>query len=56
VAGAGIDVFAEEPTRNLTLVGHPKVSVTPHIGAETKQAQTRIGAEVVAILCERLGG
>lgn len=56
VAGAGIDVFAEEPTKNLELVSHPAVSVTPHIGAETKQAQKRIGAEVVAILDERLGG
>jgi D-3-phosphoglycerate dehydrogenase len=56
VAGAGVDVFAEEPTANTVLVGHPRVSVTPHIGAETKQAQTRIGAEVVAILSERLGG
>jgi len=56
VAGAGVDVFAEEPTANAALVGHPRVSVTPHIGAETRQAQTRIGAEVVAILCERLGG
>jgi len=56
VAGAGIDVFAEEPTKNLALVTHPAVSVTPHIGAETKQAQKRIGAEVVAILTERLGG
>lgn len=56
VAGAGIDVYAEEPTKNLELVNHPQVSVTPHIGAETKQAQTRIGAEVVAILNERLGG
>jgi D-3-phosphoglycerate dehydrogenase len=56
VAGAGIDVFAEEPTKNLELVSHPAVSVTPHIGAETKQAQKRIGAEVVAILGERLGG
>jgi D-3-phosphoglycerate dehydrogenase len=56
VAGAGIDVYAEEPTKNQTLLNHPNVSATPHIGAETKQAQTRIGAEVVAILTERLGG
>jgi len=56
VAGAGIDVFAEEPTKNEALVRHPNVSVTPHIGAETRQAQKRIGAEVVAILAERFGG
>ena len=56
VAGAGIDVFAEEPTKNLALLCHPNVSATPHIGAETKQAQQRVGAEVVDILSERLGG
>jgi D-3-phosphoglycerate dehydrogenase len=55
VAGAGIDVFAEEPTANTELVSHPNVSVTPHIGAQTKQAQQRVGAEVVEILKERLG-
>ena len=32
VAGAGVDVFEEEPTKNEALVNHPKVSVTPHIG------------------------
>lgn len=56
VAGAGIDVFAQEPTTNQALVSHPRVSVTPHIGAQTKQAQQRVGAEVVDILNERLGG
>ena len=45
VAGAGIDVFAEEPTKNEILVNHPRVSVTPHIGAATKEAQNRIGEE-----------
>ena len=51
-AGAGIDVFLEEPTKNLELVNHEKVSVTPHIGASTKEAQKRIGAEVVSIIKE----
>ncbi|WP_252247084.1 D-2-hydroxyacid dehydrogenase [Clostridium sp. ZBS4] len=50
IAGAGIDVFEEEPTKNGTLINHPKVSVTPHIGAATKEAQTRIGDEVVSII------
>ena len=52
VAGAGIDVFEEEPTKNEVLVNHPKVSVTPHIGAATIEAQGRIGEEVVAIIAE----
>jgi len=50
IAGAGIDVFPEEPTKNLELVNHEKVSVTPHIGASTKEAQKRIGQEIVSII------
>lgn len=52
IAGAGLDVFEEEPTKNTTLINHPKVSVTPHIGAATDEAQTRIGEEVVSIIKE----
>ncbi len=50
LAGAGIDVFVEEPTKNEDLVNHPKVSVTPHIGAATAEAQTRIGSEITSII------
>ena len=50
LAGAGVDVFVEEPTKNEALVNHPKVSVTPHIGAATAEAQTRIGAEITSII------
>lgn len=52
VAGAGVDVFEEEPTHNEALVNHPKVSVTPHIGAATIEAQARIGEEIVSIIQE----
>lgn len=52
IAGAGLDVFEDEPTKNITLVNHPKVSATPHIGAATDEAQTRIGEEVVSIIKE----
>lgn len=52
VSAAGVDVFAEEPTKNEALVNHPRVSVTPHIGASTSEAQKKIGAEVVSILKE----
>lgn len=48
--GAGLDVFAEEPTKNEALYKHPKVSATPHIGAATAEAQQRIGAEIVEII------
>lgn len=47
VAAAAVDVFEEEPTHNEALCRHPKVSLTPHIGGSTKEAQSRIGLEVV---------
>lgn len=52
VAGAGIDVFIEEPKPNPSLCNHPKVSVTPHIGAATREAQGRIGEEIINIVME----
>lgn len=50
VAFAGIDVFEEEPTGNAALLQHPHVSLTPHIGASTQEAQERIGKETVDII------
>lgn len=52
VSGAGIDVFEKEPTENKILVNHPRVSVSPHIGASTREAQDRIGEEVVSVVKE----
>ena len=46
IGGAGLDVYAEEPTQNLELVRHPRVSVTPHTGASTIEAQERVGVEI----------
>lgn len=43
---AGLDVFEEEPTPAVQVLMHPKVSLTPHIGAATLQAQDRIGVEL----------
>lgn len=54
VAGAGIDVFEEEPTKNEALVNHSRVSVTPHIGASTAEAQQRIGVETYSVILEEL--
>jgi D-3-phosphoglycerate dehydrogenase len=54
IAGAGIDVFPEEPPHNSELINHPRVSVTPHIGASTKEAQKRIGQEVISIIKENI--
>ncbi len=50
VAGAGMDVFMQEPKPNPDLCNHPKVSVTPHIGAATREAQLRIGQEIIDII------
>ncbi len=54
VAGASIDVFEEEPTKNQELIDHPNVSVTPHIGASTKEAQKRIGVETYEVILKEL--
>jgi D-3-phosphoglycerate dehydrogenase len=50
VAAAALDVFAEEPTKNEAIYTHPKISLTPHIGASTMEAQERIGEEIVSII------
>lgn len=54
VAGAGIDVFAEEPSQNMELINHPRVSATPHIGGSTAEAQQRIGVETLSVILEEL--
>ena len=50
VRAAGLDVWAEEPSKHPDLYSHPMVSCTPHIGAQTVEAQKRIGAEIVEII------
>ncbi len=50
VSAAALDVYEEEPTKNERLLKHEKVSLTPHIGAATKEAQERIGEEIVDII------
>jgi D-3-phosphoglycerate dehydrogenase len=50
LSGAGIDVFEVEPAKNNDLLNHPNVSVTPHIGGSTGEAQMRIGEEVVEVI------
>ena len=43
---AGLDVFENEPTPEIQILMHPKISLTPHIGAATEEAQDRIGTEL----------
>ncbi|MCL2557174.1 MAG: D-2-hydroxyacid dehydrogenase, partial [Treponema sp.] len=50
IAGAALDVFDEEPIKDEKVYTHPKISMTPHIGASTTEAQLRIGEEIVAII------
>ncbi len=50
IRAAGLDVYASEPAGNKALYSHPNVSCTPHIGAATKEAQQRIGMEIVDII------
>jgi len=54
VRAVGIDVFEKEPPDDFSLIDHPNVMCTPHIGAAAKEGQRRAGLEVVNILRERL--
>lgn len=46
VAHACLDVFENEPKPSVAVLNHPKISLTPHIGAATNEAQERIGVEL----------
>lgn len=54
VAFAGLDVFDNEPNPRVDLLQHPKVSLTPHIGASTNEAQERIGVELANLIIANL--
>lgn len=54
VAAAALDVFEQEPAKNEKLYTHNKVSLTPHIGASTIEAQEKIGKEIVEIIKKQL--
>ena len=50
LAFAGLDVFDNEPTPLEAILKHPKISLTPHIGASTNEAQERIGTELANLI------
>lgn len=56
VAGAGLDVYLEEPPRNTQLVQHPKVVCTPHLGASTKEAQDNVAKEIALQFLDLMEG
>lgn len=56
IAGAALDVFVQEPPTEKTLTGHPKVHVTPHLGASTDEAQEKAGVAVAKSVRLALAG
>lgn len=56
VSFAGLDVFDNEPTPATEILSHPKISLTPHIGASTNEAQERIGTELANLIIDHFKG
>ena len=52
---AGLDTFVNEPKPAMKVLMHPNVSLTPHIGAATNEAQDRIGTELAQQIHDILG-
>lgn len=52
IAFAGLDVYTNEPTPRQDILSHPKISLTPHIGAATNEAQERIGIELASLIIQ----
>lgn len=50
VAFAGLDVFEHEPQPSAAILSHPKISLSPHIGASTLEAQERVGTELADLI------
>ena len=55
-AGAALDVFTEEPPRDRALVDHENVISCPHLGASTKEAQSRCGEEIAVQFVDMVKG
>lgn len=56
VAGAALDVFCAEPPGLTDLVAHPKVICTPHVGAQTAEAQERAANDISEEVLNALNG
>jgi len=55
ISNAALDVFENEPSPEIQLLMNPNISLTPHIGAATSEAQLRIGSELADQIIEILG-
>jgi D-3-phosphoglycerate dehydrogenase len=56
VAGAALDVFEKEPPGMMELIAHPRVITTPHIGAQTMEAQSRAAEDIANEVLSALHG
>lgn len=56
VAGAGLDVYAQEPPVDWRVAKHPRVVALPHVGASTKEAQERVGTDIAVQVRDYLKG
>ena len=56
LAYAALDVFTNEPNPSIHLMMHNNISLTPHIGAATMEAQSRIGQEMATQLIDHFNG
>jgi len=52
ISFAALDVFDNEPSPRADILAHPKISLTPHIGASTNEAQERIGLELANLIIQ----
>jgi len=56
VAGAALDVFGQEPPGLTETVSHPRLIATPHIGAQTAEAQSRASEDIASEVLSALRG
>lgn len=56
VAGAALDVFGQEPPGLTEAISHPRVIATPHIGAQTVEAQSRASEDIATEVLSALQG
>ncbi|MFQ5921795.1 MAG: hydroxyacid dehydrogenase [Anaerolineales bacterium] len=56
LSGAALDVFSEEPPQDSPLLQHPNMIATPHIGAQTREAQAKAGRDIATEVLAALNG